>query len=69
MYPHHLCETVRASVIVLFLHNRLVAQQDIQYRPWLPSLVKPDAADQVRETRVAAQGIKEGMYLEEFENV
>jgi hypothetical protein len=38
-------------------------------KPWLPRLVKSDAADQVRKTGVAAYGIEEGMYLEELQNV
>jgi len=37
-------------------------------KPWLPRLVKSDAAAQVRKTRVAAYGIEEGMYLEELQN-
>jgi hypothetical protein len=34
----------------------------------LPSVVKPDAVEQVRKTGVAAHGIKEGMYLEVLQN-
>ncbi len=35
----------------------------------LPSVVKPDAVEQVRKTWVAAHGIKEGMYFKELQNV
>ena len=37
--------------------------------PWrLPSLVKSDAAHQVRKTRVTEERIKEGMHLDVLQN-
>jgi len=35
----------------------------------LPGLLEPDVAEQVPKTRIIAQGVKVGMYLEELQNV
>ncbi len=40
-----------------------------QPEPWLTGLVEPDAPDQVRKTRIAAQGIKVGVHFEQSQNV